>query len=223
MGGMQGFGGRCAVDPDEPPFARAVGGPGLRAWRCCRCAAVGHATSTPSATPSSACTRVDYLADGYYGRWLQRAEIAADRQRASSPPARSRPGPASCAARTSRSRPTPEPHKPDYTPTAAGSLRAGRRSRRRSRSATGCATKDMQPAGHTRLPALRARPDRATVDARSSPAHVLPDTHAALPGRERPARLHRARSTPRELWGAGRRAVHPARIDLFESYLEPAP
>ena len=65
---------------------------------------------------------IDYLAFGYYGRWLKMAEnLLIDSSIIA-------PGAVDARARKLRGEdveepPAPEPNKPDYKPTAAGSLR----------------------------------------------------------------------------------------------------
>lgn len=77
-------------------------------------------------------------------------------------------------------------------------------------------TRNLQPAGHTRLPAYaRAKPG---VVALAHGAFVLPDAHAHG-GEERPEHLYAVRFDAQTLWGAG---AHSNVIDLWESYLEPA-
>ena len=111
--------------------------------------------------------------------------------------------------------PVPEPAKPDYAPTAEGSLRdfdaapafaSGERVR----------AKDMSPAGHTRLPRY-VRGHTGVVDAH--PAGRCAARHErALPGREPAVRLLGAVRLARAV--GRRRRTFALTIEMFESYLE---
>jgi nitrile hydratase beta subunit len=161
--------------------------------------------------------RTAYLDDGYYGRWLNGAESMLTDS------AILAPGAIDARARNLRGEhveepPTPEPHKPDYTPAAEGALRTvdaapafttGERVRAR----------DMSPAGHTRLPGY-ARGHTGVVDL-VQPAAVLPDTNAHFLG-ENPQHVYSVRFDSRELWGAGAEPF-AVTLDLYESYLEKIP
>jgi hypothetical protein len=109
----------------------------------------------------------------------------------------------------------PEPRRPDYAPTAEGSLRTvdvspafalGERVR----------AKNISPAGHTRL-AGYMRGHTGVVEA-IQPAAVLPDTHAHFQG-ENPQHVYSVRFDSRELWGADAEPF-ALTVELFESYLE---
>ena len=86
-----------------------------------------------------------------------------------------------------------------------GSLRAGRRSAGLRRRRPG-PRQGRAPAGHTRLPRY-VRGHTGIVE-RVQPGRLLPDTHAALPGREPAARLLGAVRLPRAV-GRRRRTLHP--------------
>jgi nitrile hydratase subunit beta len=80
-------------------------------------------------------------------------------------------------------------------------------------------TRNINPAGHTRLP--RYARGKEGVVVRDHGVHVLPDTNAHFRG-EHPQHLYSIRFAARELWGedaAPRDLVH---LDLWEIYLEPA-
>ena len=112
---------------------------------------------------------------------------------------------------------TPAADRPDYAPTAPGSLRTvdfapafsvGERVR----------AKDMSPAGHTRLPGyLRGHTGVVEI---IQPAAVLPDSNAHFEG-EDPQHVYSVQFGSRELWGAD---TEPFAVtaELYESYLEPA-
>ena len=107
MGGQQNYGSVRLDPPYDPPFheewerrafamallSMRVSGTNLDAFR--------HALNRQHP--------IDYLAYGYYGRWLNWPRTCSSTAR-SSPPERSMPGPAGSGARTSRSR-----HRPSRT------------------------------------------------------------------------------------------------------------
>lgn len=158
--------------------------------------------------------RAAYLDDGYYGRWLNGAELMLTDSAVLAP------GAIHARARNLRGEhveepPVPEPAVPDYAPSAEGSLRSvdtapafavGERVR----------TKSMSVPGHTRLPGY-ARGHTGIVEA-VQPAFVLPDTNAHFQG-ENPQYVYSVRFDSRELWGAD---AEPFAVtaELFENYLE---
>ncbi|MCA2220216.1 nitrile hydratase subunit beta [Nonomuraea aurantiaca] len=158
--------------------------------------------------------RAAYLDDGYFGRWLNAAELMLTDSAILAPTA------IDARARNLRGEhvaepPISEPARPDYAPTAAGSLRSvdvppafavGERVR----------AKDMSPPGHTRLPGY-VRGHTGVVDL-IQPAALLPDTNAHFLG-ENPQYVYSVRFDSRELWGAD---TEPFGVtaELYESYLE---
>ncbi|MFF7358495.1 nitrile hydratase subunit beta [Streptomyces filipinensis] len=158
--------------------------------------------------------RAHYIDDGYYGRWLNAGEL---RLLDSAVLAR---GAVDARARNLRGEhvkepPILEPAKPDYTPTAEGTLRSvdtapafavGARVR----------AKDMSPSGHTRLPRY-VRGHVGAVDI-VQPAGVLPDTNAHFMG-ENPQYVYSVRFDSYELWGPDAEPF-TVTVDLYESYLE---
>ncbi|WP_433273594.1 nitrile hydratase subunit beta [Pseudonocardia xinjiangensis] len=158
--------------------------------------------------------RAAYLDDGYYGRWLNAAERMLTRS------AILAPGAIDARARNLRGEhveepPVPEPARPDYAPTAPGSLRTvdvepafatGERVR----------ATDMSPAGHTRL-ARYVRGHIGVVEL-VQPAAVLPDTNAHFLG-ENPQYVYTVRFDSQELWGPDAEPF-AVTVELFESYLE---
>ncbi len=78
-------------------------------------------------------------------------------------------------------------------------------------------TRQINPAGHTRLPRY-ARGRRGTIVAVHG-AHVFPDTSAAGRG-EHPAWLYTVRFDAAELWGPDTSAADVC-VDCWEPYLEP--
>ena len=79
-------------------------------------------------------------------------------------------------------------------------------------------TRNLQPAGHTRLPGY-ARGKLGTI-ARLHPGFVFPDTNAEGRG-ENPQWVYAVRFEARELFGSGAEPNASVCVDLFESYLEP--
>jgi len=159
--------------------------------------------------------RDDYFQDGYYGRWLSGAELMLVDSAILAPGA--------VEARTRRLRgedveelPVPEPNKPGYAPTAAGSLRTVEEPPAFA-PAHVVRAKDTHPTGHTRL-AGYLRGHLGVVET-VQPAALLPDTHALLLG-ENPQHVYTVRFDSRELWGA---EAEPFQVtaELYESYLEP--
>ncbi|WP_327420771.1 nitrile hydratase subunit beta [Streptomyces sp. NBC_01527] len=155
-----------------------------------------------------------YLADGYFGRWLNAAELVLTESAILAPTA------IQARARNLRGEqveepPIPEPTKPGYAPTAKGSLRTidaapafaeGERVR----------AKNMSPTGHTRLPGYVR--GHTGVVALIQPASVLPDTNAHFQG-ENPEYVYSVRFDSHELWGAEAEPF-TLTIEMFESYLE---
>ncbi|MGW6899013.1 nitrile hydratase subunit beta [Streptomyces sp. NBC_01727] len=155
-----------------------------------------------------------YLADGYFGRWLNAAELILAESAILAPTA------IEARARNLRGEqveepPIPEPTEPGYAPTAKGSLRTvdaapafaeGERVR----------AKNMSPTGHTRLPGYVR--GHTGVVALIQPASVLPDTNAHFQG-ENPEYVYSVRFDSHELWGADAETF-TLTIEMFESYLE---
>jgi nitrile hydratase subunit beta len=214
LGGTQGWGKAPVPRPDEPVFehpweARAFGiamlsmrmsGTNLDAFR--------HSMSRLD--------RTDYFDDGYYGRWLHGAEnLLYDSSIITPGTIEARA--ANRAGDHVEEPPAPSPSKPDYAPTAAGSLRkvdtaprfaAGQRVRARR----------FDPPGHTRLPRYVMGHSGTVVTV--EPAQVLPDSHAHFQG-EKPQHVYTVRFDSRELFGADAERFS-MNVDLYEDYLEAA-
>lgn len=216
MGGMQGFGTVPVPDTGEPPFAEPWEG---RAFAI-TVLTMGRISGQNLDAFRHALGRLhplDYLADGYYGRWLNAAELMLTDSKILEP------GAVDARARRNRGESVsepgfPEPQKPDYKPTAAGSLREVEQAPRFAVGDT-VRTKDMHPSGPTKLPAY-VRRRTGTVTA-IRPAHVLPDTHAVFEG-ENAQHVYTVAFGSRELWGGDDQAVEDftLHVELFESYLE---
>ncbi|MEW2289938.1 nitrile hydratase subunit beta [Streptomyces sp. NPDC047841] len=212
MGGTSGWGPVPPPEVDEPVFAETWHG------RAFALALVSYGVAGGNVDAfRHALERLDrdaYLNDGYYGRWLNGAELMLTDSAilaAGAVDARAR----NLRGEDVKEPPIPEPALPDYAPTAPGSLRtvdaapvfaAGERVR----------AKDMSPAGHSRLP--RYVRGHVGVVERIQPAAVLPDTNAHFQG-ENPQHVYSVRFRSRELWGADARSF-ALTVELFESYLE---
>lgn len=212
MGGMQGLGSVELSDPFDPPFheewERRAFAMALLSMRV---------SGTNLDTFRDALARqhpLDYLEDGYYGRWLNCAiNLLTDS-------AIIAPGAVEARARKLRGAeveepPAPEPNKPDYKPTAAGSIRqiddppkfkVGDRVRARLE----------HPPTHTRL--ARYVRGRTGVVRALHPAQVLPDTNAHFKG-ENAQHVYNVVFASKELWGPEAEDF-TVNFDLYESYLE---
>jgi nitrile hydratase beta subunit len=214
MGGTQGWG-TVSIPPDEPVFAAP--------WEA-KAFAFGAMSAGLSGRNLDAMRHAidrqhpyNYLADGYYGRWLGCAESMLVDSGVLAP------GAVVARARKLRGEdvtepPQPTPNKPDYQPTASGSLReidtpprfgVGDRVH----------TRAFAHAGHTRLP--RYTRDRVGVVTALRPAQVLPDTHAHFIA-ENAQHVYGVAFDSTELWGEGSDPF-TVTLDLYEDYLEPAP
>jgi nitrile hydratase beta subunit len=215
MGGQQGLG-RVQLDPpDDPPFHEEWE---RRAFAMALLSMRMSGTNLDSFRHALARQHpIDYLAFGYYGRWLKMAEnLLVDS-------AIIAPGAVDARARKLRGEdveepPAPEPNKPDYKPAAAGSIR---QIDDPPKFAVGdhVRARDVHPPGHTRL-ARYVRGRRGVVRI-IQPAQVLPDTNAHFLG-ENPQHVYNVAFDSRELWGADAEPFTLG-IDLYESYLEAAP
>jgi nitrile hydratase len=159
-------------------------------------------------------SRTEYLEDGYFGRWLNAAELICTDSAILAPQA------VGARARNLRGEhvpepPTPQPVRPDYAPSGEGSLRTvdgapafavGERVR----------AKIVSRAGHSRLP--RYVRGHTGVVGLVQPPSVLPDTNAHFQG-ENPQHVYTVRFDSRELWGAEAEPF-TLTIEMFESYLE---
>ena len=212
MGGTRGWGPAPRPGGDEPVFAEP--------WQGRAFALVLLSTRLSGRNIDAfrhALERLDraaYLDDGYYGRWLNATELMLTDS------AILAPGAINARARNLRGEdvaepPVPDPVRPDYAPTAAGSLRTvdtppaftvGQRVRARN----------VSRPGPTRLPGY-VRGHTGFVDL-IQPAAVLPDTNAHFQG-ENPQYVYSVRFASRELWGTEAEAF-TVTVELFESYLE---
>lgn len=215
MGGSPGWG-PVRVPTDEPPFAERWEGRSF-ALTLLTMNRVSGRNLDAFRYALQRLHPVAYLIDGYYGRWLNAAELMLTDSSVLAPgavDARAR----RLAGEEVEEPEFPEPDRPDYAPTAPGSLREVDRP---PAFAPGdpVITKDMRPGGPSRLPGyLRRR--RGTITA-IRPGHLLPDTHAVFQG-ENPQYVYTVGFGSTELWGddAEPFTLH---ADMFESYLARIP
>ncbi len=211
MGGKQGWG-TVAVDPDEPVFATEWEG---------RAFAMGAMSGGLSGTNLDAFRHalerlhpMEYLIDGYYGRWLACAELLL--VDSGIIPA----GAVEARAQKLLGNDVDEPteaveNKPQYERGGGGSLR-------QIDAAPGFAVgdkvraRDMHVSGHTRMPSYIRGRDGVVSAIR--PAAVLPDATAHFTG-EDAQHVYTVDFDSTTLWGPD---AEPAtlKIDLFESYME---
>jgi len=162
----------------------------------------------------------EYLATGYYGRWmaaLERLLVEAGVLAPGEIDARLRGGPSGNEAAAKKA---PAPHAPRGAQTSRGAEAGVIRTVGNSpRFALGQAVRarNIHPEGHTRLPRY-ARGRRGVVD-QVHPACVFPDTHAHGLG-ENPQFVYSVRFAACELWGEDAEPDASVRLDLFEDYLE---
>lgn len=212
MGGTQGWG-TVSIEPDEPVFHER--------WEA-KAFAFGALSARLSGQNLDAMRHaidrqhpLDYLADGYYGRWLACVETMLIDSSVLAP------GAVEARARKLRGEGVeeparPKPHKPDYQPAAGGSLRID--CERPARFALGdqVRTKTLANAGHTRL-ARYIRGRVGTVVA-LQPPQVLPDTHAHFIA-ENAQPVYAVAFSSSELWGRDAEAF-TLTIDCYDDYLE---
>lgn len=213
IGGAEGWGALSAPARDEPVFAEPWEG---RAFAL-TLLTMGRISGQNLDAFRHALERLDrraYLEDGYYGRWLNAAELMLTESAILAPgaiDARARRN----AGEDVEEPPVPEPAKPDYAATAAGSLRQVDTPAAFAVGDT-VRARDMTPTTHTKLPRY-VRGHTGVVET-VQPAHLLPDTHAHFKG-ENPQHVYTVRFDSRELWGADAEDF-TLTIELFESYLE---
>ena len=191
MGGAHGHG-PLVVEPDEPVFHAAWEG---RVWAMARlCLRAGLFNTDELRWAIERMPPAGYLDASYYERWLTAVETLAGEKGVTGPgPVRSSGRNPACA--------TPPPPR----------FRAGDRVR----------TRNMHPAGHTRLP-WYARAREGVVVRVHRPA-LLPDTNVGPASRDWEP-VYGVRFESRELWGEQGHGGDEVVLDVFERYLEtPAP
>jgi nitrile hydratase beta subunit len=215
MGGTDGWGRVPVPEGDEPVFKER--------WQA-RAFAIAMNTTRLSGTNIDAfrhavdrLDRHDYLEDGgYYGRWLHGAETLLHDSSIIAPGAVEARA-ANLSGGAVEEPPAPEPDRPDYTPSAPGSMRTIE-APQRYRVGDRVRARAFEPAGHTRLPRYVMGHEGTVVIV--EPAQVLPDTNAHFQG-EHPQWVYTVRFDSGELFGAGAERFS-LNIDLYESYLENA-
>ncbi len=211
MGGTQGWG-TVEIEPDEKVFDED--------WEA-RAFALSLASMGVSGTNLDAFRHalerlhpLDYLDEGYYGRWIKSAELLCVDSGILAP------GAVEARARKMRGEAVEEPadaevNKPQYERGGAGSLRVIEDAPKFEAGQTVRAS-SVRKKGHTRLPGY-VRGHTGTVIAKR-PAAVLPDSTAHFIG-EDAQHVYTVEFSSQELWGEGAEEA-TVRIDLFESYLE---
>ncbi len=212
MGGQHGWG-SVAIDPDEKVFASD--------WEA-RAFAMGAMSAGLSGTNLDAFRHalerlhpLEYLADGYYGRWLACAELLLVDHGVL--PAGAVDARAQNLLGNEVSEPTETSgEKPQYERNGSGSIRS-------IEDPHGFAVGDrvlarnMHREGHHRMPAY-IRGHTGTVVA-LRPAAVLPDSTAHFTA-EDAQHVYTVAFSSTDLWGSTAEP-YTLNIDLFESYMEP--
>jgi nitrile hydratase len=212
MGGMHGFG-RVEVEPNEPPFHALWEGRALamnRAMSYCGLWNIDISRFSRESLPP-----VMYLSSSYYRKWnyaledllvqydlVGKDELDAGRALHPAKPVKrilTRDEATAALWRSSYERPA----------AAAALFKPGDRVR----------TKNINPAGHTRLP--RYARGHVGVIEHIRGCHVFPDSVSAGRG-EDPHWLYSVMFTGPELWGAGADPTVTVSIEAWEPYLEPA-
>ncbi len=213
MGGMHGHG-PIALEADEPVFHESWEG---RMFGLSQ-AVTGHPSWSADRFRFSRETMppAAYLEQSYYAHWLYSYQImliaaghiSAEELESGTPA----PGGPSF----------PAPLPPSEVPAR---LRRAFDARREIDAAPRFAlgqevrTRNLNPAGHTRLPRY-ARTKLGVIRAHRG-AHVLPDKNAHGGG-ESPEHLYSVSFAARELWGEAAAPKDQVILDCWESYLEPA-
>jgi nitrile hydratase len=212
MGGTEGWGRASTPQPGEPVFPEPWHARAFALTLLANRLAGGNLDSFRHALERL--DRSAYLDDGYFGRWLNGAELMLTEHALLAPSA------IDARARNLRGEqvgepPIPRQPAPEDPPAGTGSIRAvatppafavGHRVR----------AKNLSPAGHTRLP--RYVRGHSGVVALVEPAFVFPDTNAHFQG-ENPQYVYTVAFDAHELWGAESEPF-TLTLEMFESYLE---
>ncbi|BBX68658.1 nitrile hydratase subunit beta [Mycolicibacterium psychrotolerans] len=212
MGGAEGWGRVPRPIADEPTFPEKWQGRAFAMALLATQAAGWNLDAFRHALERL--TRSAYLDDGYFGRWLNGAELiltdsgllaeSAVRARAANLRGAQAPEPSD-----------PVPARPKRQPSAPGQLRTVPVPPAFALGA-GVRTKKASSPGHTRLP--RYVRGHVGVVTAIQPAHVFPDTNAHFRGKN-PQHVYTVGFDSRELWGADAERFTVS-IELFETYLE---
>jgi nitrile hydratase len=163
---------------------------------------------------------VRYLADGYFEQWLESlGRLLVEKGVL---------GPEELEARTGffQAHPAADPgtavtprEPPPRAGVAEASFRRSVPAPARFKAGDAVITRNLHPAGHTRLPRY-ARGKRGVVE-RAHGGWVFPDTNARGEG-EQPQHLYTVRFDARELWGDSAEPRQAVYLDCWDSYLDPA-
>lgn len=211
MGGTSGWGMAHPPDGNEPVFAEP--------WHA-RAFALALLSNRLAGgnldTFRHAIERLDrsaYLDDGYFGRWLNAADLLLTEN------AILKPSAVDARARKLRGDVVDEPEAANAEPQTASAAADSLRSIDAAPAfAVGdhVRAKDMSPPGHTRLP--RYARGHVGVVAVVQPAFVFPDTNAHHRG-ENPQYVYSVRFDSHELWG-DEAETFAVTVDMYEDYLE---
>ena len=210
LGGMHGFG-PIEREVDEPLFHADWEARVLGMYISCRNS--GYFTIDAMRYGIERMAPADYLRAPYYERWLASLEYNLMHE-------------SLITSDELGARPDLLRRQPDYAPRSPAVATPPQTERQESpppsvsRFAVGDAvrTRNVHPAGHTRLPRY-ARGKQGIIE-RLHGAQTFPDTNAHGLG-EQPQPLYTVRFTARELWGESAEPNQTVTLDLWESYLEP--
>jgi nitrile hydratase len=213
LGGMHGFG-PIVREENEPTFHAAWES---RVWAMYQAVRQqGYFTIDASRYGIERMAPADYLRASYYERWLASLEynlvyeglITGVDLEARVDLLRRRPD---IAPRQDDSTSPPAPRRhPESPPPAAPRFAVGDE----------VMARNVHPVGHTRLPRY-ARGKRGVIQRVHGP-HTFPDANAHGLGAQ-PQTLYSVRFEARELWGASAEPRQTVSLDLWDSYLDPAP
>jgi len=213
MGGMQGWG-KVHFDPAEPAFkqgwegrAFAISLLSMNRLTGCNLDAMRHALERQ--------LPLEYLRNGYYGRWLLLSETLLTDSGVIAE------GAIDARARKLQGEDVTEPpepvlNKPVYEVGGPGSLRP-LDTPPRFKIGEQVRAKDIHPLGHTRLP--RYVRGRIGTVWRIQPSALLPDTNAHFLG-ENVQHCYGVTFDSKTLWGQDAEPFQLS-LDLFDDYLEP--
>jgi nitrile hydratase subunit beta len=217
MGGMHGFG-PVEREEHEPPFHTAWEGRVAGINRSVQAKGIYNIDEFRHGIERMA--PAEYLAASYYERWLATVERNLVEKGVLSPE--------EIEAKVAhfRAQPEAEPPRredPELAERVRARLTAPPRFRRdgaaepRFKPGDSVVTRNVHPAGHTRLPRY-ARGKRGAIAAVQG-VYVYPDTNAHGQG-EQPQPLYSVEFEARELWGDQAEPGASVRLDLWESYLD---